>query len=82
MGLVAAGNHSFNQATGVVGRLKTRNVEAADDAEIVELATRLLSRIMDIDESQARKVYGILLDGPASVPHALRTPCESPRNPR
>ncbi|MFI6362002.1 diacylglycerol/lipid kinase family protein [Nocardia sp. NPDC050630] len=29
MGLVAAGNHSFNQAHGLIGWLKSRNVEAA-----------------------------------------------------
>ncbi|MFR9751475.1 diacylglycerol/lipid kinase family protein [Nocardia sp. 004] len=29
MGLVAAGNHSFNHATGLLGKLKTRNVDAA-----------------------------------------------------
>lgn len=29
MGLVAAGNHSFNHARGVIGWLKSRNVEAA-----------------------------------------------------
>ncbi|WP_433633617.1 diacylglycerol/lipid kinase family protein [Nocardia sp. CA-120079] len=29
MGLVAAGNHSFNQARGLIGWLKSRNVEAA-----------------------------------------------------